>query len=693
MYRKKLTALLTAAMILLCAVCGGLLPQTVSAAADKTVYITAESVSGAPGSSVPFTIDIRSEQWVLIMGLSLFYDSALSPVPADPAEPSVPKAKVDLRDSDYAEPTDNLVDLSIRPEKRYLHIASDCGFRWGRVTVWFDIPADAAAGTQYPLNLQADVLHGSNYLNAPYSLTNGTITVTEQSAETTPAEPVKAAFDITEDTLQLTVDTSGEVYEIAYTASENLDYIEWQPDTKQICVSPSGYIYFNFPDDANYVIGAVTATAHFLDGTVLTDTVSIYARDRRILIDVPDIIGDPEIDILITEPVTAETTTAAKASTTTARAATTTAPATTRTVKATTATAKVTTATAKATTTTAKATAATAKVTTTTAKAATTTAKAATTTAKAATTTAKAATTTAKAATTTAKAATTTAKAATTTAKAATTTAKATTTTAKVTTTTAKATTATNTATTAAVTSESGTETTPAQITTTAPTEPEILTGDVNGDGEVTVEDAQLTLKAYTKRIAGLDMGLTERQIQAANVNGDAELSVDDAQFILRYYTEKVVAGKDITWEAILRTCGKNLRWTLDEDGTLTISGTGRMTDWEYNDKCTVPWISEKLTHKIKKVVIKDGVTSIGDYAFGKCQALSSVTIPESVTHIGEAAFHSCSALTSVTVLNETCIIDSGLTPTFSDAVIRGYAGSTAESYAKKNGNKFEAIP
>ncbi len=47
-------------------------------------------------------------------------------------------------------------------------------------------------------------------------------------------------------------------------------------------------------------------------------------------------------------------------------------------------------------------------------------------------------------------------------------------------------------------------------------------------------------------------MGLTERQIQAANVNGDGELSVDDAQNILKYYTQKTVAGKDITWEDIL---------------------------------------------------------------------------------------------------------------------------------------------
>ncbi len=79
------------------------------------------------------------------------------------------------------------------------------------------------------------------------------------------------------------------------------------------------------------------------------------------------------------------------------------------------------------------------------------------------------------------------------------------------------------------------------------------LPGDINEDGAVSVEDAQLTLKAYTQRVAGLDTELTARQHKAADVNGDSTLSVDDAQNILKYYTQKTVAGKDITWEEILR--------------------------------------------------------------------------------------------------------------------------------------------
>ena len=49
-------------------------------------------------------------------------------------------------------------------------------------------------------------------------------------------------------------------------------------------------------------------------------------------------------------------------------------------------------------------------------------------------------------------------------------------------------------------------------------------------------------------------------------------------------------------------------------------------------------------------MTISEGVTSIGDYAFGGCRGLTSVTIPSSVTSIGSGAFNYCSSLTSVTI-------------------------------------------
>ena len=62
---------------------------------------------------------------------------------------------------------------------------------------------------------------------------------------------------------------------------------------------------------------------------------------------------------------------------------------------------------------------------------------------------------------------------------------------------------------------------------------------------------------------------------------------------------------------------------------------------------------------EIKKLVISDGVTTIGSYAFDGCSGLTSVVIPNSVTSIGSAAFSGCSGLTSVTIPNSVTTIGS----------------------------------
>ena len=93
-------------------------------------------------------------------------------------------------------------------------------------------------------------------------------------------------------------------------------------------------------------------------------------------------------------------------------------------------------------------------------------------------------------------------------------------------------------------------------------------------------------------------------------------------------------------------SCGENVTWTLTADGTLTISGTGAMTDYTYDSKS--PWYSCRTY--IKRVVMQQGVTSIGGDAFWDCSGLTSVTIPDGVTSIGGGAFWDCAALTSVTI-------------------------------------------
>ena len=103
-------------------------------------------------------------------------------------------------------------------------------------------------------------------------------------------------------------------------------------------------------------------------------------------------------------------------------------------------------------------------------------------------------------------------------------------------------------------------------------------------------------------------------------------------------------------------TCGDNLTWTLDSEGTLTISGEGEMYDWTSGSE--VPWYS--VSHSTKTVVIKDGITSVGNYAFEYFGNLISAKISDSVKLIGRRAFTACKILESVTMGNMVEIIGRG---------------------------------
>ena len=91
-------------------------------------------------------------------------------------------------------------------------------------------------------------------------------------------------------------------------------------------------------------------------------------------------------------------------------------------------------------------------------------------------------------------------------------------------------------------------------------------------------------------------------------------------------------------------TCGAdgdNLTWELTAGGLLTISGTGAMAGY-----LKAPWYSYRDT--VCRIMIENGVTSIGQRAFERCSQATSVTIPDSVTSIGYAAFSGCAKLGDV---------------------------------------------
>lgn len=127
-------------------------------------------------------------------------------------------------------------------------------------------------------------------------------------------------------------------------------------------------------------------------------------------------------------------------------------------------------------------------------------------------------------------------------------------------------------------------------------------------------------------------------------------------------------------------TCGENLTWTLDSDGILTISGHGDIPSYEYGEQ---PWAARGLLIKtivinqgitcighnaffydgnssLTKVILPEGLTSIGTYAFAYCENLKEITIPESLSKIYNWAFSNCTAITHVYIsdIASWCSID-----------------------------------
>lgn len=102
-------------------------------------------------------------------------------------------------------------------------------------------------------------------------------------------------------------------------------------------------------------------------------------------------------------------------------------------------------------------------------------------------------------------------------------------------------------------------------------------------------------------------------------------------------------------------------KWTLDSQGTLTISGSGETTSymWSYSDglelKEVQPWAA--YDDQIRKVVIKEGITEIGNFNFMKCKNLESVQLPSSLKKIWERAFWKCESLKEIKIPDSVEVI------------------------------------
>lgn len=139
-------------------------------------------------------------------------------------------------------------------------------------------------------------------------------------------------------------------------------------------------------------------------------------------------------------------------------------------------------------------------------------------------------------------------------------------------------------------------------------------------------------------------------------------------------------------------SCGLQAAWTFNAaDGTLTVSGTGRMD--EYDQNASAPW--QTIQNSIKKVVIGNGITSVGDRAFYGCAALTAIQLPQSLKSIGSWSFGGCTRLKQVNIPDSVTQIGAyafgyseGTEPVpYSGLTLTGGADSAAQRYANAHAN------
>lgn len=120
------------------------------------------------------------------------------------------------------------------------------------------------------------------------------------------------------------------------------------------------------------------------------------------------------------------------------------------------------------------------------------------------------------------------------------------------------------------------------------------------------------------------------------------------AGFMARGIEKEIQSLLGETWMPVASgSCGEAVNWTFDPyAGCLTVNGTGAMANGY--EAYSAPW--QNLIDDIRRVVIAEGVTTVGDYAFYGCKNLVDVTLAGTVEQIGVFSFAFCSALTSVTL-------------------------------------------
>ena len=120
-------------------------------------------------------------------------------------------------------------------------------------------------------------------------------------------------------------------------------------------------------------------------------------------------------------------------------------------------------------------------------------------------------------------------------------------------------------------------------------------------------------------------------------VPGKIQASANEQEKSTVYFEENTLEEGSLTKESADNisesgTIGDMITWDLTEDGTLTIRGTGDISDYTFSEHLEC--------QNIKKVVIEEGITSVGNRTFETCGELTSIELPKGITSIGDHAFY-----------------------------------------------------
>ena len=168
-----------------------------------------------------------------------------------------------------------------------------------------------------------------------------------------------------------------------------------------------------------------------------------------------------------------------------------------------------------------------------------------------------------------------------------------------------------------------------------------------------------LTVNASASRLDDLKKEIAEKLIKEKieQLKEEFEIPDLDTEAIISSFTTAATEG-----DFGVNNC---LHWKVTStftSKTLTITGSGAMPDFDFPNGSLAPWWNYealgmltsfgnfKLEGELKKVVIKDGVTNVSDYALFFLPAATQVTLPDSVTSIGRYGIAMCSKLTGLSI-------------------------------------------